>query len=155
MAARWTMAVLAGIAVAGVVVLLFLGGTSSPATPDPAAQVSPEARWLIANWTAGPRPGLVERLSANPKAVAWVAAELGVGESVARRYRLVSVGDQIFLVSSLGNDPLNAKAESVFRWLVTHAVAEAGGSVAATAPVSGAGFKASPPKGLLDERGGD
>jgi predicted Ser/Thr protein kinase len=166
-APRWVGAVLAAIVVTGALVFLLLGVQTPAPTPPDALPELATVDWerlareaveeateregfhlVIAHWTAGRRPGFVEKLSANPKVVGWIAGELGVDAAVAGQFRLVSLGDQIILISPLRNDPLNAKADTAFRWLVLHAVGEAGGAVSMTASVSGARFKTDPPKGL-------
>jgi predicted Ser/Thr protein kinase len=162
-AARWIGAVAGAILLSGVFLLLFLGvRTPEPAPSAPPVESPPAVDYdaiawsaftaqphgVIAKWSSGKVPGFVDKLSADPAAVAWVAGELGVDPAVARQYRLVSWRDQIILLVPKRDDPLNPRAEAAFRWLLLNSVASVGGDVSVTRPVSGTEFKTSPPKGL-------
>ncbi|MCK6460992.1 MAG: hypothetical protein L6Q95_14000, partial [Planctomycetes bacterium] len=167
-AARWVGAVAGAILLSGVFLLLFLGvRTPEPAPEAPPVESPPAVDYdaialdafsaqphgVIAKWTSGKVPGFVDKLSADPAAIQWVAGELGVDLAVAQQYRLVSWRDQIILLVPARDDPLNPRAEAAFRWLLLGAVGEVGGAISVTQPVSASDFKTSPPKGL--PAGGD
>ncbi len=161
--ARRIGAVAGAVVLSGVLLLLFLGVRTSEPAPDAPPVALPPAldydaiAWkaltegphgVIAHWTAGKVPGFVDKLSADPAAIQWVAGELGVDPAVARQYRLVSWRDQIILLVPKRDDPLNPRAEAAFRWLLLSSVGEVGGAISVTKPVSASDFKTSPPKGL-------